>query len=105
MALRAIFFDFDGVLVDSEPLHWETWAEVLKPEGIALGFEDYGRRFIGVSSREMMRLLWQEGGRPFDPDLFQTWYARKRALYSARELSVPDDVSQFIRNQLGDYRL
>jgi beta-phosphoglucomutase len=105
MALRAIFFDFDGVLVDSEPLHWETWAEVLKPEGIALGREEYWRRFIGVSSREMMRLLWQDGGRPFDQDLFQTWYARKRALYAARELRVPDDVAEFIRSQLGDYRL
>ncbi len=105
MAFRAILFDFDGVLVDSEPLHWETWAEVLKPEGIELSLEEYRRRFIGVSSREMMRLLWQERGRPFDQHLFQSWYARKRALYATRELRVSQEVAQFIRNELGQYRL
>ena len=32
----AIFFDFDGVLLDTEPVHWVCWAEVLRPFGIEL---------------------------------------------------------------------
>lgn len=105
MAIRAIFFDFDGVLVDSEPLHWETWAEVLKPQGIDVSFEDYSRRFIGVSSREMVRLLCQEAGRPFDLERFQAWYAEKRALYASRDLDVPDELARFLRHNLNGYRL
>ena len=33
----AILFDFDGVLIDSEPLHCACWAEVLKPLGVQSG--------------------------------------------------------------------
>jgi beta-phosphoglucomutase len=34
--LEAIFFDFDGVLIDSEPVHWACWREVLLPLGVVL---------------------------------------------------------------------
>ena len=33
-AFDAIFFDFDGVLIDSEPVHWACWREVLLPLGV-----------------------------------------------------------------------
>ena len=32
---EAIFFDFDGVLIDSEPVHWACWAEVLAPSELS----------------------------------------------------------------------
>ena len=105
MAIRAIFFDFDGVLVDSEPLHWKTWADVLKTKGIELGYEDYLRRFIGVSSREMLRILWQDLGRPFDTEVFQAWYAEKRALFRRGDLRVPPELAGFIAGRLSGYRL
>ena len=37
----AILFDFDGVLVDSEPVHCACWAEVLAPAGVTLDWEFY----------------------------------------------------------------
>ena len=105
MVIRAIFFDFDGVLVDSEPIHYETWSAVLAPKGIRVSFEDYCRRFIGVSNREMIRALCQDHARPFDLDLFQAWYAEKRALYDHKELDIPPDLVEFIRNGLNGYLL
>jgi beta-phosphoglucomutase len=103
--IRAIFFDFDGVLVDSEPLHWETWSCVLKPKGIEISFQDYCRRFIGVSNRTMIRELCRDVGLSFDPEQFQVWYAEKRALYAQRDLRVPDNLAHFIREDLNGYRL
>jgi beta-phosphoglucomutase len=103
--IRAIFFDFDGVLVDSEPLHWETWSNVLGPKGIQVCFEDYRRRFIGVSNRAMVRELCRDAGYPFDPEEFQLWYAEKRALYAQRDLRVPDELAGLIRDGLTGYRL
>jgi beta-phosphoglucomutase-like phosphatase (HAD superfamily) len=32
----AILFDFDGVLADTEPLHWRCWQEILNPYSIDL---------------------------------------------------------------------
>ncbi len=97
---RAVFFDFDGVLVDSEPVHWETWSTVLRPHGITMALEDYMRRFVGVSNREMIRTLCAEAGRPFDWDKFQAWYGEKKALYRERDLRVPEGLARFIREGL-----
>ncbi|MCX7934016.1 MAG: HAD family phosphatase [Planctomycetota bacterium] len=50
--LRAVIFDLDGVLVDSEPLHARTWLEVLRP----FGFEADQRwfdRWIGIPDENL----------------------------------------------------
>ena len=36
MPLKAVLFDHDGTLVDSEGVHWQLWQEVLKPYAIDL---------------------------------------------------------------------
>jgi len=36
MSLRAILFDHDGTLVDSEPMHFRMWASVLARYGVTL---------------------------------------------------------------------
>ena len=41
VALRAAVFDFDGVLVDSEPLHFRSLRDALRPEGIGITEEEY----------------------------------------------------------------
>src|SRR5581483_6383312 len=53
----AILFDFDGVLIDSEPLHFACWAEVLAPLGVRLEWEFYSRHCIGIDDREMLRMM------------------------------------------------
>ena len=47
----SILFDFDGVLADTEPLHWATWAEVLKPLGVTLTWDYYSRHAVGIDDR------------------------------------------------------
>ena len=65
----AVLFDFDGVLVDSEPLHYECWSEVLARFGLGLTWEDYAANCIGVSDRKMIQALCDIHGRQdlFDP--------------------------------------
>ena len=53
----AILFDFDGVLADTEPVHWACWAEVLRPFGAALTWEYYRDHGIGIDDKEMLRML------------------------------------------------
>lgn len=47
MPLRAIVFDFDGVIANSEPLHLRAYQEVLAAEGVVLSLEDYYARYLG----------------------------------------------------------
>ena len=47
MPLRAIVFDFDGVIANSEPLHFRGYRDVLAEEGITLTESDYYARYLG----------------------------------------------------------
>src|SRR5438132_9000046 len=45
--LRAIVFDFDGVIANSEPLHFRAFHEVLAAAGVDLSDHDYYSRYLG----------------------------------------------------------
>ena len=45
----AILFDFDGVLADSEPIHYEVWCEILAPYGFKMNWDHYVRHCVGIS--------------------------------------------------------
>ena len=55
--LRAIVFDFDGVIVDSEPLHYRAYLEALRPLGVTFDYETYVREYIGFDDREALRAI------------------------------------------------
>ncbi len=48
MQLRAILFDHDGTLVNSEPVHYRMWAQVLQRYGLALTEQQYKAHYAGV---------------------------------------------------------
>ncbi len=46
--IKAILFDHDGTLVDSEPVHYQMWAEILGAYGVTLGIDEYARHYAGI---------------------------------------------------------
>ena len=46
--IKAILFDHDGTLVDSEPLHYKMWETILDSYGIALEIEEYKQHYAGI---------------------------------------------------------
>jgi HAD superfamily hydrolase (TIGR01509 family) len=44
--IRALLLDFDGTLVDTEPLQWTAYRRTLEPFGVPVGLEEYRRHFI-----------------------------------------------------------
>ena len=85
----AILFDFDGVLVDSEPVHFACWREILRPFGIPLQWADYAAHCIGVSDRAMIDTLVRLAGRPEDFEVIYARYPEKKALFRERMLADP----------------
>jgi beta-phosphoglucomutase len=83
--LEAIFFDFDGVLIDSEPVHWACWREVLLPLGVVLDWEFYRDHCIGIDDRDMLKMM--AGNR----DWRELWarYPDKKQLFRNRMISAP----------------
>ena len=45
--IKGFLFDVDGVIVDTEGIHFDTYKEVLKPHGVELTWELYKRCMSG----------------------------------------------------------
>jgi beta-phosphoglucomutase len=91
----AILFDFDGVLVDSEPVHFECWLEILKSFGMGMDWETYRTHGIGVSDRALMSMLCEQAGRPQEVDRLLAEYPRKKEMFRSRMLErhlIPGEV-------------
>jgi beta-phosphoglucomutase len=67
--LMAVIFDCDGVLVDSEPLHYQAFQEVLRPLGLGHDYEQYLERYIGFDDRDAFLEVFREARRPLDASL------------------------------------
>jgi phosphoglycolate phosphatase/beta-phosphoglucomutase len=82
--LRAILFDFNGVLVDDEPIHLEIFQRVLAEEGISLSAEDYYAHYLGFDDRACFAaVLGKAGEAPTVPRLMRL-IARKASYYQER---------------------
>jgi beta-phosphoglucomutase len=63
MPLRAIIFDFDGVLANTEPLHLRAYQEVLAPEGLTLTEDEYYARYLGFDDAGAFTAMGTAAGR------------------------------------------
>lgn len=79
--LRAILFDFNGVLLDDEPLHLELLCRVLGEEGIALSVAEARRRFLGRDDRACFAAALAGAGQDAAPHRVARLVARKAAYY------------------------
>jgi beta-phosphoglucomutase len=81
---EAILFDFDGTLLDTEPVHWACWAEVLAGVGVTLTWEYYRDYCIGIDDREMLRMIAASANPPRDWQELWALYPAKRQLFLER---------------------
>ena len=82
--LRAILFDFNGVLVDDEPIHLEMFQRVLAEEGISLSAEDYYSLYVGLDDRGCFAAVLEAAGEPVTVPRQMALIARKSSYYQER---------------------
>ncbi|MDD5327353.1 MAG: HAD family phosphatase [Phycisphaerae bacterium] len=55
--LRAVIFDFDGVITDSEVLHLRSFNHVLAQYGVEISIKDYYKEYLGLSDLDCFKAL------------------------------------------------
>lgn len=75
--LQAVFFDFDGVIADSEPLHLRAYQAVLREDGIELDKTDYYARYLGYDDAGLFQALAKDRGMAVDAGTIDNWIASK----------------------------
>jgi HAD superfamily hydrolase (TIGR01509 family) len=85
----AILFDFDGVLADTEPVHYECWKEALAPIGVTLTWDFYSRNCVGMADSEMVNLIGAACNTPRPGEELWKQYPVKKGLFRARMTGAP----------------
>ncbi len=97
---EAILFDFDGVIVDSEPIHFDCWRQVLAPLRIDFSWEYYHAHFIGVSDRKMAEELSAMADPPVSSEVIYARYGDNTELYRERmrqQLPFAPGIVEFVK--------
>jgi beta-phosphoglucomutase len=80
--IRAVIFDFNGVLVDDERVHFDLFQEVLAQEGVAITGDDYHGRYLGLDDRGCFEAALADGGQEAGRDRVDDLIARKARRYA-----------------------
>lgn len=79
--LRAIIFDFDGIIADTEPLHYHGFRQVLATIGIPLSEPDYYAHYLGFDDRGAFQAALASQGRPAPEDTVAALMRQKAVAY------------------------
>lgn len=80
--LRAVIFDFDGVIADAEPLHLKGFQEVLATEGIELTEKEYFDRYLAFDDKRCFEEVLKDKNKPYDGELIERLIQRKSTVLS-----------------------
>ena len=90
---EAVLFDFDGILVDSEPMHHRAFTEVLDPLGMGFPWKEYVEIYMGFDDRDAFREAFRAKGINLDD-------ANLAKLVAAKSRAFQDGL----RNGVSAYR-
>ncbi len=62
--IQAVLFDMDGVLINTEPLHYRMWKEVFHNHGLEIDYDGY-KGCIGATHEYLLNLILKNYGRDF----------------------------------------
>ena len=79
--IRALIFDFNGVLANDDPIHMEAFRQVARGEGLSFTDEEYLDKYLPLNDRDCFKSLFAEHGRPLAADKLDELINRKSAHY------------------------
>jgi beta-phosphoglucomutase len=105
--IHAIFFDFNGVIINDEPLHLKAYTEVLAREGIALTEEEY-MTMLGMDDVTFVRTAFERAGKSVTDETVKAIIAREFELNRKMiedELPLSPGVVTFVKAVSRHYQL
>ena len=79
--LRAVIFDFNGIIVDDEPIHFRLFQKVLGEEGISLTEAVYYARYLGFDDRGAFSASYRDNNRQLTQSKLAELIDRKAVCY------------------------
>ncbi len=105
--IQAIFFDFNGVIIDDERIHLKAYREVLLGEDVPLTDEDYFAS-LGMDDEAFVRAAYARAQRSLSEEVLPGLITREHALHREmvkNDLPVAEGVNTFIKAASRRYEL
>jgi len=104
--IRAIFFDFNGVIIDDETIQMKAYQEVLSGHEIALTEELYFGA-LGMDDRTFVRSMFEHAKRPLSDPLLEEVLGAKTDLHRQmiEELPLFPGVLNFLKSASREFQL
>ena len=106
--LRTIIFDFDGIIVDSEPIIMELTQEMAAKEGWAVSEDDYYQDYLALDDRGIVEHLFKSHGRAVDHSRVEelvNWKSRVYGTIIENGLPTLPGAVDFVRQAAKTYPL
>jgi HAD superfamily hydrolase (TIGR01509 family) len=106
--LEAIIFDFDGVIADTEPLHYGALQQVLAELGISLSERQYYADYLGYDDRGCFMAALSANGQMISPGLIDDLMKKKARAYLhglPARLKIFPGVRELVREAARHYEL
>jgi HAD superfamily hydrolase (TIGR01509 family) len=106
--LKAIIFDCDGVIADTEPIHMSAFGRVLAEEGITLTKKDYFAHYLALDDRGCFTRAFAERRPSFTRDQVNELIRRKAGYVEQlmkADLQLLPGAAEFIRRAAESYPL
>jgi beta-phosphoglucomutase len=85
--IQAVVFDFDGVIANSEPLHFRAYRDVLAERGLGLAESSYYQHYLGYDDVGAFRAIASDAGIALTDEDIADLVARKAVRLEALERS------------------
>jgi beta-phosphoglucomutase len=98
--IKAIFFDFNGVIIDDEMIQMKAYQEVLRGHDINL-LEEWYFGALGMSDRTFVRSMFERAGKPLTDEMLETVQKAKTAIHREKikeELPLFPGVLTFLKS-------
>ncbi len=105
--IQAIFFDFNGVIIDDERVHLKAYREVLRANDVPLSDEDYFAS-LGMDDDAFVKAAYERAKRPLTDDALAEVIKREHELHReliTADLPVSAGVSTLIKAAARRYQL
>jgi beta-phosphoglucomutase len=105
--IKAILFDFNGVIIDDEPLQLKAYQEVLKGHDISLTEEDYYSS-LGMDDLRFVAAAFARAGKPLPDLVLEDVIQKKSAVHRSLikdELPLFPGVVTFVKASAREFPL